>query len=222
MDEVVLNASPRSVVGKQVRALRRAGKVPATIYGATHETMNIELDARELARLLSHIVGETQLISLRIGGDGQAVPVLAREIQRNPIRGDVVHVDFYAVAMDRPIRTEIPLRLVGHAAPVERREAVLIHPLTHLEIECLPRDLAPGIDVDISRLETFDDAIHVRDIVPPPGMTVLTDAEELVARLSPVAPEEEAEEVAPAAEAEPEIIGKGKAAEEEAEEGEEE
>jgi large subunit ribosomal protein L25 len=221
MDEVVLNASPRTIVGKQVRAMRRGGKVPATLYGRKHEAMNIELDAHELSRLMAHIVGEAQLISLQLGNDGQTVSVLARDIQRNPIRGDIVHVDFYAVEMDRVIRTEVAIHLIGEARPVAQREAVLLHPLTHVEIECLPRDLVPGIDVDISRLQTTDDAIHVRDIVAPPGVTILADPDELVARVTPLAPEEEVEEAAPAEEAEPEIIAKGKAADEGAE-GEEE
>lgn len=215
MEEIILNANPRTVVGKQVRALRRQGKVPATLYGPAHEPMNIELNARELSRLLTHIVGEAQLISLRLGGDGQTVSVLAREVQREPIRGNILHVDLYAVQMDRPIRTEVPIHLVGHSRPVELREAVLIHPLTHVEIECLPRDLVPGIDVDISRLEKVDDAIYVKDLIAPPGVSILTDPEELVALINPVAPEEEIEEVAPVAEAEPEIIAKGKAAAEE-------
>ncbi|MER3458422.1 MAG: 50S ribosomal protein L25 [Chloroflexota bacterium] len=175
--------------------------------------MNIELDARELARMIPHIAGEAQLISLRMDGNGQTIPVLAREVQRHPIRGDILHVDFYAVAMDRPI-------LVGESQPVERGEGVLLHPLTHVEIECLPRDLVPAIEVDISRLTQVDDAIYVKDLMSPPGITILTDPDELVVRVNPVAAEEVIEEAAPAAAAEPEIIAKGKAAAEEEEEEE--
>jgi len=220
MEEVVLNAWPRTVVGKQVKALRRQGKVPATVYGPGREPMNIELDAHELARLIPHIAGEAQLISLRMGGNGQTIPVLAREVQRHPIRGDILHMDFYAVAMDRPIRTEVPLHLVGESQPVERGEGVLLHPLTHVEIECLPRDLVPAIEVDISRLTQVDDAIYVKDLLAPPGITILTDPDELVVRVNPVAAEEVIEEAAPAAAAEPEIIAKGKAAAEGEEEEE--
>lgn len=221
MEEVVLNARPRTLVGKQVKALRRQGKVPATVYGPGREPMNVELDARELARMIPYIAGEAQLISLRMGGNGQTIPVLAREVQRHPIRGDILHVDFYAVAMDRPIRTEAPLHLVGESQPVERGEGVLIHSLTHVEIECLPRDLVPAIEVDISRLAQIDDALYVKDLLAPPGITILADPDELVVRVSPVAPEEVIEEAAPEAAVEPEIIAKGKAAAEK-EEGEEE
>lgn len=220
MEEIILNASPRSIVGKQVKALRRQGKVPATLYGPTTTPMNLQVDTREVSRLLSHIVGEAQLISLRLEGD-EPVPVLAREVQRHPIRGDIMHIDLYAVPMDRPISTEVLVHLVGHSPLVEQRGAMLLHALTHVEIECLPRDLVAAIEVDISRLATLDDAIHVRDLAAPPGVSILTNPEELVVRLSPVAAEE-VEEVAPAAAAEEvEVIGKGKAAEEEEAEGEE-
>ena len=202
-EKFALDASPRDVVGKKVKQLRRQGIVPAVIYGPDFETLPISLDHKLLRQLLLH-AGGTQLIELNV--DGQAIPTLAREVQRDSIKGDILHVDFYRVAMDRLIRAEIPLLIVGEN-PMVGREAILIHPLTSVEVEALPANLPPHIDIDISVLTQIGDQIVIGDLVLPRGVTVHANADELVAKLDyPHLAAEEEEPMFVEASTEPERI----------------
>ena len=185
---ISLTAISRPATGHKVGALRRAGKLPAVIYGPGIETTPLELDNREATRTLNRVRG-MRLIDLSV--DGAPHMTLVREIQRDSIRGDLLHVDFYKVAMDRPIRVTVPIELVGQA-PGET-EGVVVTGVSELDIECLPGDMVSTVEADLSVLKAVGDAIHVRDLHLPGTNRVLTDGDELVARLT----YQLAEEVAP-------------------------
>lgn len=216
MASIQIQAQKRTVIGRQVKALRRAGKVPAVIYGAGMDPTAIELQAREAERALARVSGAT-LLDLEI--EGVTHKVLVREVQRHTIRREIRHVDFLKVAMDQLIRAEVPIELVGEAPAVKTLGGVLVTGVQVLEVEALPAELPDRIVVSIDQLEKVDDKISVRDLPLARGVRVLTPAEEVVARVIYQAAEvlEEAKE-AVAVTAEPEVISRKK----EEEEGEEE
>lgn len=218
MDEIVLNVQPRTVVGKQVKALRRAGDVPAVLYSRRGEPMILQANNRELLRVLAR-AGGSRLVKLNIAGVKEAPTALVREVQREPIRGSVLHVDFFGVTMTEVIKVQVPIRYDGASPAVARNEGVLIHNMDAIEIECLPGDLIDAVAIDVTTLEKVGDVIRVSDLKVPATVKLLADSEATVARVSYLAGEEvEAPAGAEAVVAEPEVIKKGKAEEEAAEE----
>lgn len=189
MATITLQAEPRTVLGKKVRHLRASGLVPANIYGHRLESVAIQLPEKVVATQVSRASHST-LFELSVAGDVRTV--LVKDIQRHPTTSRVLHVDFYQVARGEKVHTSVPLHFVGEAPAVRRFGGTMLHSLTELAVEALPDDLPSGIDVDVSGLETTDDAIHVRDIAVPNGVLVLTDGDEVVAKVaaSAIAPEE--------------------------------
>ncbi|HZY44954.1 MAG TPA: 50S ribosomal protein L25 [Anaerolineae bacterium] len=221
MDQIELNVAPREVTGKQVSVLRRAGLVPVVMYGRHDKPLVLQAKARELMKVLSK-AGSSRLISIKVDGESDTHMALVREIQREPIRGDLLHTDFYAVSMTEEITVEVSIHFTGASPAAVRNEGVLTYGATTIEIECLPGDLIDSISVDLSSLAQVGDAIHVRDLTIPGTIKVLDDADDLVVRVTYLA----AEEVEPVpgaavteAVVEPEVIKKGKIEEEEIEDG---
>jgi large subunit ribosomal protein L25 len=215
MEEIVLNMELRTVVGKQVKALRREGNVPAVLYSRHGEPVILQANNRELLRVLQR-AGASRLVKLNIANAPEAPMALVREVQREPIKGSVLHVDFFGVSMTEAIKVEIPIRYDGISPAVTRNEGVLIHAMDSIEIECLPGDLIDAVAIDVSTLDKVGDVIRVSDLTVPAAVKLLADPEATVARVSYLAGEEV--EVAAGAEAvvaaEPEVIKKGKAEEE--------
>ena len=192
---IKLGVQTRDIIGKRVRALRRDGIVPAVVYGPDSEPLSLSIDQLELRSVLMQ-AGGTQLIELNVEG-GEAIPTLARHVQRDPVRGNVLHVDFYRVAMNRPISAEVPVILVNETPIVSSGGAVIMHPLSSLTIEALPAQLPPHIEVDLSLLKEVGDQLLVEDLVLPEGATALTDGADLVVKLDyprQIVEEEEEEE----------------------------
>jgi large subunit ribosomal protein L25 len=218
MEEIVLNVQPRTVIGKQVKALRRDGNVPAVLYSRRGEPVVLQANNRELLRVLAR-AGGSRLVRLNITGAKDAPMALVREVQREPIKGSVLHVDFFGVSMTEAIKVEIPIRYDGVSPAVTRNEGVLIHAMDSVEIECLPGDLIDSVAIDVSTLEKVGDVIRVSDLRVPAAVKLLADSDATVARVSHLAGEEiEAPAGVEAVIAEPEVIKKGKPEEEEAEE----
>lgn len=181
-----LRARPRTIKGKKVRFLRRRGVTPANIYGHNIPSTAIELDTDPLVRTLRH-TPRTALMSLYIAGEQAARPVLIRLIQRNPIDDSILHIDFYQVSLREKMRTEVPVHLTGTSPAVEDLGGVLVQELNTVQVECLPTDLPQVIEADINGLCTFEDSLHVRDLTVPPGVTILTDPDVVVATVTPSA-----------------------------------
>jgi large subunit ribosomal protein L25 len=219
MENRTLKASVRKVKGKGVGALRRSGQLPAVLYGRGTDPIAIELDAKEAARVLDQASGST-LLDLQV--DGETHKVLVREVQRHPLRRSMDHVDLLKVALDVAIRTMVPVDLTGEAPAVKLFGGVLVSGVNEIEVEALPEDLPSRITVDLEPLSTMEARITVGDIFAGKGVRILSDSHLVIARVI-YQVEEKLEEEVPGlavAEAEPEIIGRGKKEEEEEEEGE--
>jgi large subunit ribosomal protein L25 len=186
-----LDASKREITGKKVRFLRRQGIVPANIYGHGLESTPISVDTRSLKHLLTH-AGKTDLISLKIASSKDPVRVLMREIQRNPLTDEPIHVDFYQVSMTEKIKTEVPLVFIGEAPILKKVKNISIfHLIDSIHIEALPDDLPHSLEVDVSHLEEMDHTIHIKDIPLGHGITLLSDPEQMVVKVAEARKEEE-------------------------------
>jgi large subunit ribosomal protein L25 len=216
MEKIVLNAELRGVGRHAVRELRREERVPAVVYGADVQAQAISVNAKELQKAL-HQVG-TGLMTLQIAGQGP-VQVLPREVQRHPVRHNFLHVDFQAVSMTEKLRVHVPIVHEGEAPAIKANgDLVLVRNLDTVEIECLPGDIPNHLVADLTKLKSQDDELFVRDLVVPAGVKVLTPADHLIFSLtmSRAGVLEEAAAEAPSAEVE--VVAKGKAAKEGAEE----
>jgi len=191
--QIELVAKERTVIRKHVKQLRREGWTPGVMYGHGFESVSLQFEARNLRRLLSR-VGGSQLINIKIEGQDQSEMALVRDVQRDPILPIVLHVDFYRVAMTERITTEIPLLVIGESYPVTQNEGILLQGISSIEVECLPGDLVDSIEVDISSLAELDQGLYVRDLAIPSGIDILTDVDEMIVRVVPLAEEEELEE----------------------------
>jgi len=215
MEKTIIQASRREVIGKQVKALRREGKLPAVIYGHGLEPTPITLDAHEASKTLSS-VGSSTLITIDL--DGKEYSVLVRDRQNHVLRRNLLHVDFQALSMTETVRANVSLVLGEEEAPaVEAYGAMIITGVESLDIECLPSDLVDRIMVDISGLERIGDSILVKDLAVPDGFTIWDDPETMVVvATAPAAEEvEEVEEDLELEEGvEPEVIGEDEEAEE--------
>jgi large subunit ribosomal protein L25 len=224
--ELVIEAERRTDMGKNAsRRLRRAGRIPAVLYGGDGAAMPLTLEPKAIESILHSEAGENTLFGLRITGDGP-VPgkVMIKEHQIDPISSGLVHADLMRIAMDRAIRIQVAIHTVGISRGVKLGGGILDHPLREVEVECLPADIPERIDVDISELD-LGKAIRVADLQMPPGVKLLNDPS--MAVVAVVAPTVEKEPVAAAegapvaeAPAEPEVIKKGKAETADEEEGE--
>jgi large subunit ribosomal protein L25 len=222
MEQIELAAQPRSITGKKVKRLRSEGLMPLVVYGRETEPVNIQATAYEVARAFAESRG--QLIELHIEGESEPRMVLARDIQRDVLSGAFLHADLYQVDIREKVQVEVRLSFVGEPALVDTGEAVLSVVLNSVEVECLPTDILQSVEVDVSTLVTMDDAIYVRDLAVPDTIELLTDGDEMIARLQYVMEEEEEEEeeefeLAPSVE-DVEVIQRG-VGEEEEEEAEE-
>jgi large subunit ribosomal protein L25 len=213
MEETVLQAKRREVIGKHVKSLRRAGRLPAVLYGHTTEPIPVTLDMREASRVLPTITS-SHLVTVDV--EGERHTTLVREKQRHPVLGSLLHVDFLVVSMTEKLRAEVMIELEGEAPAVKEYSANLVTGQESLEVECLPSDLPDRIIVDISVLKKIGDAIRVRDLQIPEAVEVLTDLDVMVVQATAQAAEEVVEEAVPeVVEAEPEVIERGKKEEEE-------
>lgn len=210
MERIELRTQARTTRGKQVKRLRAQDWIPAVVYGADMSARSIQVQERLLFRTLKQ-AGSTTLIDLFVEDESEPHVVLAREIQRDSITGQLVHVDFYQVRLTERVKTTPRLEFVGEAPVVKLGSAVMIYGMTEIEVECLPTDLINSIPVDVSVLEGMDDNILVGDLPVPSGVTIVADPGEVVASVVPVrvaleeeAEEEEAEDLEAEAEAEAE------------------
>ncbi len=215
MEVIELTVERRSLLGKKSKRLLEAGYVPGVIYGHVDSAIPIQVARRDLREVIRK-AGFSRLITLRIRGEDNPHLVLLKDIQRDPITLKIRHVDFYKVAAEEKITAEVPLVFRGESPAVASGIGVLLYSMETLEVECLPKDLPPEIEVDLSVLKEVDDAILVRDLKLPPGVTPVASPDEEVVRVVR-AGEEEVEEEVPAPAAEVEVVAKGKAAREEEE-----
>jgi large subunit ribosomal protein L25 len=223
MPEIVVAAETRTETGKNVnRRLRTRGLIPGVLYGAKSETTPVSVSPKEIGSILRSATGENTLFDLDLGGKRRRV--ILKEFQVEPIKGRILHADFYEVALDKVLEVKVHIELAGVPVGVKVQGGILDFVTRELEVECLPTDIPEKIVVDVSELE-LGKHVRVSELKVPDKVKILTDPGLVIAHV--VTPRAE-EEVAPAAEAapaegeapaEPEVIKKGKA--EAAEAGEE-
>lgn len=183
MDVVTLKLSPRSVTGKKVKELRKSGRVPVHLYGRGIESQALQAEAHVLRRVLPQ-VGTNIPLSLELDAEGENI-CFVREIQRHPVTEEVLHVDFLRVDVSRAIQAEVPISLSGSSPAVRELGGTLLQPLLSLLVEALPMDVPASLQVDVSQLDDFEKGIFVRDIELGPAVTLVSDPDEMVARVSP-------------------------------------
>ncbi len=214
-----LNATPRNSSGKgPARTLRSAGQIPGVVYGHARDPQPLTLDTREFEKLLSHIAAESTVIELSLGG--HTTKTLIREIQRHPFKRQILHVDFQELVAGEKVTVNIPIVLIGVPDGVRTSGGVLDQTLRELSIHVDPSAIPDHIEVDVTGL-IIGHSIHVSELKLAEGIEVMTELEASVCVVA--APRAVVEETAAAAEpaeggAEPEVIGRGKEAEEETEE----
>ena len=187
-----LNVQKRTTTGKEAaKVMRRAGQVPAVIYGHGQENINLSINARELGDLLAHH-GLTSLIVL--GGDGNGETVFVKAVQKHPVRNTPTAIDFVRVSRNEKIHVKVPLVLIGEQIDVKTGDGLLVQSLQEVELVGKPGDLPDSLEVDISHLVLDGAALHVADIKLPAGVEIVNDAEDAVAAVNhPKAEEMEVE-----------------------------
>jgi large subunit ribosomal protein L25 len=176
-----LVAQRREVTGKKVAALRRAGQLPAVVYGHGHAAEPIVIDAREFATLRRH-AGRNALVDLKVGS-GKATPVLLHGVQENPRSRAVIHADFFVVKMTEEMTLEVAFVTTGEASAVDKLGGTLLHLRETVQVRALPADIPQGLELDISSLDSFEAILHVSDLQVPERVTVVTDGHEPLVRV---------------------------------------
>jgi large subunit ribosomal protein L25 len=176
---ITLEAQARTIVGKKVNALRNQGLVPGTIYGPKQAALSVSFPYRALELALRD-AGSTNLIDIQY--EGQTIPVVARSVQRHIIKGNIMHVDFFAVDFNSKIRVEVPLNIVNESPIVAARRAMLMTGASSVRLELLPGQLMNKLDIDISVIKSVGDAIYMKDLQLAEGVSVLNEPMEMIAR----------------------------------------
>ena len=184
MDVPTLKLDQRTLTGKKVRRLRRAGVIPVHVYGAGIEPASLQVDDRTLNRLLPQ-VGSNIPVSVEYEGQDEENICFVREVQRHPVTENIIHVDFLRVDVTRTIATEVPITLEGTSPAVSQMAGTLLQNMQSLSIESLPMDMPSELTVDISTLVDFDTVLSVSDVETPGNVTVLNNPEDVIVRVAP-------------------------------------
>lgn len=190
MERIALQASEREVLGKKVKKIRRDGLIPGHVFGKKITTEHVSVKQTDFLKVLRQ-AGETGLIDLKIGSE-KIRPVLIRDLQYDPVSGNLLHIDFYQVNLSEKVKVPVPIVLVGdEPESVHMGETVTLQTLPEVEVEALPTDLVENIEVDISSLQNVDDAISVGELsVDREKITILAEPDEVVVKLAPAVTEE--------------------------------
>jgi large subunit ribosomal protein L25 len=214
-----LPVETREVTGKKVAALRRSGVLPANVYGKGISSVSIQINTEDMEKTLK-AAAANEVLDLRIGGERDTRPVVIQKVQRHPLTSGVLHAEFYQVSLTHTMHADVPLVVIGTSDAVLTYNGVLMTALESLQVEALPLDLPSRIEVDISVLTELEQSLHVRDLPIPGNVTVLTDPEVMVVKISSPRVSEEGEEAAEGEEAPVTAVGEEGAAGEEGGEAE--
>jgi large subunit ribosomal protein L25 len=225
MEQINISATLRNTTGKGPnRQLRQSGRVPAILYGHKRAAMSLEVDPKEIFRILHSQAGENTIFGLNVPGQ-ERVNCLMKEFQLEPVSHRLLHADFYEVAMDQTLEVDVPLEITGEAYGVKSEAGLLDLVHREIRVECLPADIPEHFLVDVTNMK-IGDMLRIKDLVVPEKVKILDDPETVIVAVEHQREEELPVAPVPGAEAkiEPEVIKKGKAAEpgeeEEAEEAE--
>jgi large subunit ribosomal protein L25 len=199
-EQLELEVSRREITGKAAKRLRKAGIIPANIFGHQEASQSVQVEAVAFERLRRSRAAKG-IITLRMPDTKGVQTALIRHIQHDPRSGKVIHVDFFRVSMNERLNVKISLRFVGEAPAVKSESGVLLHLMDTLEVECMAGDILEYLEVDITPLAEIDAILHAEDVKLPANFTLITDPKEGVAKVAATRAEkvEEAEEGAAAA-----------------------
>ena len=207
MEKLSLSANSRTLLGKKVKTLRLAGVVPANIYGKGLESVAIAMEDKTFRNVLK-TAGETGVIYVKLEGEDSEHPVLVHEVQRHPVTGQILHVDFYQVNLKEKTTANVPLILVGENDLEKSGEGMIIQTLNEIEVEALPTDIPHEFEIDVTKLAEIGQSVKVGDLVyDRDKVEIMTDPDEnILVMQTAEAPEEPEEEVVAEGEL-PEVIG---------------
>ncbi|MDD5135876.1 MAG: 50S ribosomal protein L25 [Candidatus Omnitrophica bacterium] len=212
MEKIILKAEIRTATGKRVaKDLRVKGIVPANVYKGGKEATNLQVAVDDFLGVLHTKAGENVIITLKLSGEGNPKDktVVIKEIQRDPIKSQILHVDFNEISLTEELKVNVPVIAKGEPVGVKVDGGILEHVMRELQVECLPTAIPEKLEVDVSALK-IGDAIYVKNVVPPEGVKILNDGELIVLIVKPPKVEVPKEEVAAEGAAEPELIRKKK------------
>jgi large subunit ribosomal protein L25 len=193
-----LAAEHREIVGKAVSHIRKQGRLPAVVYGRGEGSTNVSVDAHEFELLRKH-TGPNSLVDLSVDGQ-KAQPVLINQVQIHPVNRRPLHADLFLVRMTEELTVDVPLSAIGESFAVTQLGGTLLHPIETVKVRALPDHLPQSIEYSIESLVDFDATLHVSDLIVPSDVTLLTDVEEIIAKVQQ--PRIEVEEVPVVAEGE--------------------
>lgn len=182
MEKLVLKATVRNTE-TPVKAMRKGGIIPAELYGHNVQNVHLSVSQNEFEKIFRK-AGESTIVTLDIEGNGQR-NVLIHDVQKHVVKSQPIHVDFLEVSMTEKLETTVALEYEGESVAVKALGGTLVKVLNEITVECLPADLPHNLMVDISSLTTFEDVIAVKDITLPKGVALVTDGEEVVAKVQP-------------------------------------
>jgi len=188
-----LAVEKRKLKGHQLKKVRRQGILPANIYGRGIKSLMVQAELKKVEKFFGQY-GETNVVDLIVKGEKKPRPVLMKNPQNDPVEGNLLHLDFYQVNLAEKVKAEIPIVIYGKAPAVERGEGVLVQAISEMEVEALPTDLPEEIGVDVSKLEKVGDDIVVKDLdIDRKKIEPQVEESQVVAKIEPVAKEEEPE-----------------------------
>jgi len=179
-----LSAKIRKDFGKKTHSLKKAGKIPAIIYGDNVKNIPLEVKYEEFKKVFEQ-TGESSLVFLEIEGEKKERQVLIHEIQQEPVSGKFIHIDFYQPSLKQEVEVQIPLVFEGIAPAIKELGGTLVKEIQEIKVKALPQNLPHDIKVDISTLNSFEDEIKVKNLQLPPDIKVQRDLEEIVAKVVP-------------------------------------
>lgn len=203
----------RQVMGKKVAQLRREGYLPGNVFGNGLESVAVQAQADAVEKTLRSL-GANEVIDLKIDGENASRPVVLQKVQRHPLNSSLLHLDFYQVSLRQKMRADVPLVVIGESEGVKTYNGVLLMAIESVSVEALPLDIPSRIEVDVTPLANLEDSLQVKDLPVPPDVTILTDEDMVVVKVSTprvavedLAEEAAAEEAAAAAAETPEAEG---------------
>jgi large subunit ribosomal protein L25 len=208
-----LTVEPREITGKKVAQLRRNGVLPANVFGKGIESVSLQIEAEQLTQTLKTMTAN-EVLDLKIAGERATRPVIISKIQRHPVNSSYLHADFYQISLREKMKADVPITVIGQEDSVAMNtyNGILMMGIETVSVEALPLDLPTHFEVDISKLASLEDTLHVSSIVAPENVDILTDPEVVILKIAsprltvegeePVEGEEAAEGEEPTAEAE--------------------
>ncbi len=183
-----LKAESRTELGGKVNKKRKAGLIPAVIYGHDVKSEPLFVNGKDFLKIYKE-AGESSILGLELGGKKRNV--LIHDVQRDPLSGDFLHIDFYQVRMDEKLKATVSLEFIGESEAVKGQGGILMKTIQEVEVEALPQDLPRHIEVDISPLATFEDRISIKDLKVAAGVKILAEPDDVVVSVAPPRSEEE-------------------------------